>query len=90
MKKEKKILIKNFKYVIEDLLDNYDKYTAEDKEKVKQIFKKVAELNAVLDKYDVAPVAKKSATEKHAEREKTIWVEYLTIYNSYFEVADNQ
>ena len=27
MKKEKKELVKNFKAVIEDLLDNYEKYT---------------------------------------------------------------
>ena len=29
MKNEKKELIKNFKVVIEDLLDNYEKYTEE-------------------------------------------------------------
>ena len=45
MKKEKKELLKNFKAIIEDLLDNYDKYTDEEKAKVKEVFEKVAELN---------------------------------------------
>jgi len=31
MKKEKKELIKKFKVVIEDLLDNYEEYTDEEK-----------------------------------------------------------
>ena len=53
MRKEKKELIKKFKVVIEDLLDNYEKYTDEEKEQVKEVFRKVAELNAILDKYDI-------------------------------------
>ena len=53
MKKEKKELIKKFKVVIEDLLDNYDEYTDDEKAQVKEIFQKVADLNAILDKYDV-------------------------------------
>ena len=35
MKKEKKELLKKFKVVIEDLLDNYESYTDEEKEKIK-------------------------------------------------------
>ena len=54
MKKEKKELIKKFKAVIEDLLDNYEIYTEEEKAQIKEIFQKVADLNKVLDKYDVA------------------------------------
>ena len=53
MEKEKKLLIKNFKTVIEDLLDNYEKYTEEEKVQIKRIFQKVSELNAILDKYDI-------------------------------------
>ena len=53
MKNEKKELIRSFKAVIEDLLDNYDKYTAEEKAKIKEIFDKVSALNAILDKYDI-------------------------------------
>jgi predicted methyltransferase len=53
MKKEKKELIKKFKVVIEDLLDNYEEYTDEEKAQVKEIFQKVADLNAILDKYDI-------------------------------------
>ena len=53
MKTEKKELVKKFKVVIEDLLDNYDKYTDEEKAQIKEIFQKVAELNTILDKYDI-------------------------------------
>ena len=53
MKNEKKEFIKKFDVAIEDLLDNYEKYTDEEKAQVKEIFQKVADLNKVLDKYDV-------------------------------------
>lgn len=53
MKNEKKELIKNFKVVVEDLLDNYEKYTDEEKTQIKELFQKVTELNTILDKYDV-------------------------------------
>ena len=53
MHKEKKELIKKFKVVVEDLLDNYEKYTDEEKAQVKEIFEKVADLNKILDKYDI-------------------------------------
>ena len=43
----------NFKTVIEDLLDNYEKYTEEEKVQIKRIFQKVSELNAILDQYDI-------------------------------------
>ena len=53
MKAEKKELLKNFKVLIEDLLDHYEEYTEEEKAQVKEIFQKTAELNAILDKYDI-------------------------------------
>ena len=53
MKKEKKELIKQFNLLIEDLLDNYEKYTDEEKAQIKELFQKVSELNAILDKYDI-------------------------------------
>ena len=70
MKKEKKELIKKFKVVIEDLMDNYEKYTDEEKEKIKEIFQKVAELNTILDKYDIDV--------------KFDWEEYAAAYGQYF------
>ena len=70
MKNEKKELLKNFKAVVEDLLDNYEKYTDEEKAQIKEIFQKVAALNAVLDKYD---------TEK-----KTYWTDFLDAYGQFF------
>ena len=70
MKKEKKELIKKFNVVIEDLLDNYEEYTDEEKAQVKEIFQKVAELNTILDKYDIDV--------------KFNWGEYYAAYGQYF------
>ena len=53
MQNEKKVLIKNFKALINDLLDNYEKYTDEEKAQVKAMFMQTSELNSILDKYDV-------------------------------------
>ena len=53
MKKEKKELLKKFKVVIDDLMDHYEEYTDEEKAPIKEIFQKVADLNTILDKYDV-------------------------------------
>ena len=70
MKKERKQLVKNFKAIIEDLMDNYEIYTDAERAQIKEIFQKVAELNSVLDKYD---------TEK-----KGYWVEFLDSYGQFF------
>lgn len=72
MKSEKKELIKNFKVVIEDLLDNYDKYTDEEKAQVKDLFQKVADLNTILDKYDIET--------------KFNWAEYIAACGQYFDM----
>ena len=71
MKTEKKELIKNFKALIEDLLDNYDNYTDEEKAQIKELFQKVADLNTILDKYDV--------------EKKFNWTEYLSACSAYFD-----
>ena len=34
-------------------MDNYDKYTDEEKANIKELFKSVSDLNAILDKYDI-------------------------------------
>ena len=70
MKKEKKQLMKSFKAVIEDLLDNYEQYTDEEKAQIKEVFQKVADLNTVLDKYDV--------------EKKVYWAEFFAAYGEYF------
>ena len=49
----KKELAKGFKIIIDDLLDNYDKYTDEEKAQIKEVFMKASELNTLLDKYDI-------------------------------------
>ena len=74
MQKEKKELIKNFKVVIEDLLDNYEKYTDEEKAQIKELFEKISELNAILDKYDI-------------ETEFS-WQDYFAAVGKYFGAAN--
>jgi predicted methyltransferase len=70
MKSEKKELIKNFKVVVEDLLDHYEEYTEKEKTQIKDLFQKVAELNTILDKYDIET--------------RIDWTEYLSAYEQYF------
>ena len=70
MKSEKKVLLKNYKALIEDLLDNYEEYTEEEKTQVKEIFRKTADLNKILDKYDI-------------ETEFS-WQEYFNSMSTYF------
>ena len=72
MKKEKKELIKKFKVVIDDLMDNYEEYSDEEKAQIKDIFQKVADLNTILDKYDIDV--------------KYDWSEYLAAYDRYFDI----
>jgi hypothetical protein len=68
---EKKELVKGFKKIIEDLLDNYDKYTDAEKAQVKELFEKASALNAILDKYDV--------------EYKFDWNEYFNSVGRYFD-----
>ena len=74
MQDEKRDLLKKFKVVIEDLLDNYEQYTDEEKAQVKEVFQKVADLNTVLDKYDIA--------------QKTDWEEFFAAYGKYFSSSN--
>ena len=67
---EKKEILKKFKVLIEDLLDNYDKYTDEEKAQIKDLFQKTAELNAIFDKYDIDP--------------QFDWEEYFIAVGQYF------
>ena len=71
MKTEKKELVKKFKDVVEDILDNYDKYTDAEKAQVKELFQKAADLNSILDKYDIAT--------------KYDFTEYLSACSQYFD-----
>ena len=71
MQNEKKELLKKFKVVIDDLMDNYEAYTDEEKAQIKEIFKKVADLNTILDKYDVDV--------------QIDWEEYLLAVGQYFD-----
>ena len=73
MKKEKKELLKKFKVIIEDLMDNYEEYTDEEKAQIKDIFQKVAELNTILDKYDIEV--------------EFDWAEYSALVGRYFSAA---
>lgn len=71
MKTEKKELLKKFKVVIDDLLDHYEQYTDEEKAQIKDIFQKVADLNTILDKYDI--------------EKKVDFSEYLVAIGQYFD-----
>ena len=53
MKNEKKELVKGFKTILEDVMDNYEEYTDEEKAQIKDLFQKLSELNVLLDKYDL-------------------------------------
>jgi hypothetical protein len=53
MKTEKKELLKKFKRILDDLMDHYEEYTDAEKAQIKKIFQKTAELNTILDKYDI-------------------------------------
>ena len=65
--------MKQFKAVVEDLLDNYEKYTEEEKAQIQEIFQKVAQLNTILDKYDV--------------EKKFDWQEYFIAVGRYFDAV---
>lgn len=71
MKSEKKELVKGFQELIKDLLDNYDKYTDEERAAIKDLFQRAADLNAILDKYDIET--------------KFDWTEYLSACSQYFD-----
>ena len=73
MQKEKKELLKKFKVVIDDLMDHYEEYTDEEKTQIKEIFQKVADLNAILDKYDIDVSSN--------------WEEYCDLVSRYFVAA---
>ncbi len=68
---EKKALIKNFKQIIDDLMDNYEQYTDEEKAQIKEIFEKTVALNTILDKYDIEPTFN--------------WEEYVLAMGQYFD-----
>ena len=73
MKKEKKALIKKFKAVVDDLLDNYEVYTDEEKAQIQEVFQKVVDLNTILDKYDI--------------EKKFYWTEFFEAYGDYFNTT---
>ena len=70
MQSEKKELLKKFKTVIDDVMDHYEEYTDEEKAQIKEIFQKVAEMNTILDKYDIEA--------------KFDWNEHFTLLGQYF------
>ena len=71
MQKEKKELLKKFKVIIDDLMDHYEDYTDAEKAQFNEVFQKVAELNKILDKYDLEV--------------KLDWNEYFILMGQYFD-----
>lgn len=52
MANSKKEITKKLKEVVEDLMDNYEKYNESEKEQVKNQMQQMINLNKSLDKYD--------------------------------------
>ena len=89
MKNEKKELVKGFKAVIEDLLDNYEKYTDEEKLQIKELFEKAVALNKILDKYDVAFIITFSSKPKVLAISKALELPGMPMFNLYIGFKDN-
>ena len=66
-------MLKKFKVIVDDLMDHYEEYTDEEKTQIKVIFQKVADLNAILDKYDIDVSSN--------------WEEYCDLVSRYFVAA---
>ena len=66
-------MLKKFKVIVDDLMDHYEEYTDEEKTQIKEIFQKVADLNAILDKYDIDV--------------SSSWEEYCDLVSRYFVAA---
>ena len=73
MLNEKKELLKKFKILIDDVMDHYEEYTDEEKARIKEIFQNVADLNTILDKYDID--------------DKSAWEEYIAMVAQYFNAT---
>jgi predicted methyltransferase len=82
MKKEKKELIKKFKVVIEDLMDNYEDYTESEKAQIREVFEMVANLNKLLDKYDFDSCDLGACNND----KKSHWDEFVDAYGHYFNL----
>jgi len=52
MANTKKEITKKLKEVVDDLMDNYEKYNDEETEQVKNQMQRMINLNKTLDKYD--------------------------------------
>ena len=72
MANTKKELNKQIDLLVEDILDNYDKYSDEDKLRVKNLIEQMTKLNGVLDKYD--------------KKKKSFWDKLTEAFNNFFGV----
>ena len=63
MSKQSRELKKQFTKLVDDIFDNYDKYTVEEKSRVKNCFCQLKDLNSLLEKYD--------------KKTKNIWIEIM-------------
>ena len=72
MANTKKELNKQIDLLVEDILDNYDKYSDEDKLRVKNLIEQMTKLNGVLDKYD--------------KKKKSFWDKLTEAFNNFFGI----
>ena len=72
MANTKKELNKQIDLLVEDILDNYEKYSPEDKLRVKNLIEQMTKLNGVLDKYD--------------KKKKSFWDKLTEAFNNFFGI----
>ena len=72
MANTKKELYKQIDLLVEDILDNYDKYSDEDKLRVRNLIEQMTKLNGILDKYD--------------KKKKSFWDKLTEAFNNFFGV----
>ena len=55
MSKDRKNIVIGYNHIIEDMLDNYDRYTDAEKKAIKKALSELYNLNRLLNKYDKNP-----------------------------------
>ena len=64
MSNDKKNVVIGYNKIVEDLLDNYDRYTENEKNAIKKILSDLYNLNRLLNKYDKKPRAWEDEAKK--------------------------
>ena len=73
MANSKKELVKRSKDLIDDIFDNYDEYTDEEKHRIQSLMNQMSNLNLDLDKYD-----------KQSSKRKSLWERFTRAVGDFF------